>query len=258
MPARGPDALRADPGVHRPPAGHLGAVHQLSREDLITILTEPRNAIVKQFQRFFGFDGIELVFSTDALKAVAEQGARARDRRPRPALDHRGDPARGAVRAALPPRRQEVRRDQGDDGRARRQADARHHVATRATRPHRLVRSPRRLRSPPGPRRRSVLRRPAPFFIHQVVQSGDADRRAADDRLDRAGGSVRIPLSRGAGPSRPAARERCRASPRTWRRACVGGSGDSQPRSVALRSRMRARGGRGSRRPWRTRCRGPG
>src|SRR3712207_6225777 len=35
------------------------AVHQLSREDLITILTEPRNAIVKQFQRFFGFDGIE-------------------------------------------------------------------------------------------------------------------------------------------------------------------------------------------------------
>ena len=49
------------------------AVHQLSREDLITILTEPRNAIVKQFQRFFGFDGIELVFSTDALKAVADK-----------------------------------------------------------------------------------------------------------------------------------------------------------------------------------------
>jgi ATP-dependent Clp protease ATP-binding subunit ClpX len=49
------------------------AVHQLSREDLITILTEPRNAIVKQFQRFFAFDGIELVFSTDALKAVADR-----------------------------------------------------------------------------------------------------------------------------------------------------------------------------------------
>jgi ATP-dependent Clp protease ATP-binding subunit ClpX len=49
------------------------AVHQLSREDLITILTEPRNAIVKQFQRFFGFDGIELVFSQDALKAVADK-----------------------------------------------------------------------------------------------------------------------------------------------------------------------------------------
>ena len=49
------------------------AVHQLSRADLITILTEPRNAIVKQFQRFFGFDGIELVFSADALKAVADK-----------------------------------------------------------------------------------------------------------------------------------------------------------------------------------------
>src|ERR671911_2162 len=49
------------------------AVHQLSRDDLITILTEPRNAIVKQFQRFFGFDGIELVFSVDALKAVADK-----------------------------------------------------------------------------------------------------------------------------------------------------------------------------------------
>ena len=49
------------------------AVHQLSRDDLITILTEPRNAIVKQFQRFFSFDGIELVFSDDALKAVADK-----------------------------------------------------------------------------------------------------------------------------------------------------------------------------------------
>src|SRR6202012_5176685 len=33
-------------------------VQQLSRDDLITILPEPRNAIVKQFQRFFSFDGI--------------------------------------------------------------------------------------------------------------------------------------------------------------------------------------------------------
>ena len=50
------------------------AVHQLSEEDLITILTEPRNAIVKQFHRFFSFDSIELVFSDDALRAVAHKG----------------------------------------------------------------------------------------------------------------------------------------------------------------------------------------
>ena len=51
----------------------VAAIHQLTRDDLITILTEPRNAIIKQFQRFFGFDGIELIFSDDALKAVADR-----------------------------------------------------------------------------------------------------------------------------------------------------------------------------------------
>jgi len=51
----------------------MSAVHQLTREDLITILTEPRNALVKQFQRFFSFDGIELVFSEDSLASVAQK-----------------------------------------------------------------------------------------------------------------------------------------------------------------------------------------
>jgi ATP-dependent Clp protease ATP-binding subunit ClpX len=51
----------------------MSAVHQLSRDDLITILTEPRNALVKQFQRFFSFDGIELVFSEDSLTSVADK-----------------------------------------------------------------------------------------------------------------------------------------------------------------------------------------
>ena len=40
----------------------------------MSILVEPRNALVKQFQRFFSFDGIELVFSEDSLTAVAEKG----------------------------------------------------------------------------------------------------------------------------------------------------------------------------------------
>src|SRR5436190_1237853 len=52
----------------------MSAVHQLSRDDLITILTEPRNALVKQFQRFFSFDGIELVFSEDSLACIADKG----------------------------------------------------------------------------------------------------------------------------------------------------------------------------------------
>ena len=58
------------------------------------------------------------------------EGPRARNRRARAALDHRGDPARGAVRAALAPRRQEVRRHQGDR-REGPHADARHRSGAR-------------------------------------------------------------------------------------------------------------------------------
>lgn len=50
------------------------AVHQLTCDDLVSILVEPRNALVKQFQRFFAFDGVELVFADDALNAIAKRG----------------------------------------------------------------------------------------------------------------------------------------------------------------------------------------
>ncbi len=51
----------------------VSAVHQLQREDLVRILTEPRNALVKQYQRFFAYDHIELVFTEDALWAIADK-----------------------------------------------------------------------------------------------------------------------------------------------------------------------------------------
>ena len=51
----------------------MSAIHQLSRDDLVTILTEPRNALVKQFQRFFSFDSIELVFADESLVSVADK-----------------------------------------------------------------------------------------------------------------------------------------------------------------------------------------
>jgi ATP-dependent Clp protease ATP-binding subunit ClpX len=47
------------------------AVHQLKQEDLIQILLEPKNALVKQYQKFFSYDGIDLVFTEDALTAIA-------------------------------------------------------------------------------------------------------------------------------------------------------------------------------------------
>jgi ATP-dependent Clp protease ATP-binding subunit ClpX len=51
----------------------MSAIHQLSRGELMKILTEPRNALIKQFQRFFQFDGIELVFADESLISVADK-----------------------------------------------------------------------------------------------------------------------------------------------------------------------------------------
>ncbi|MGH2700395.1 MAG: ATP-dependent Clp protease ATP-binding subunit ClpX [Actinomycetota bacterium] len=48
-------------------------VHNLDDKALVRILTEPKNALIRQYQRFFDFDGVELEFDSDALVAVAEQ-----------------------------------------------------------------------------------------------------------------------------------------------------------------------------------------
>jgi ATP-dependent Clp protease ATP-binding subunit ClpX len=51
----------------------IGAVHNLDREALIRILNEPKNALVKQYQKFFHFDDVELIFTDDAIDAVADE-----------------------------------------------------------------------------------------------------------------------------------------------------------------------------------------
>jgi len=51
----------------------VGAVANLDREALIRILVEPRNALVKQYRKFFEFEDVELEFTDDALDAVADQ-----------------------------------------------------------------------------------------------------------------------------------------------------------------------------------------
>jgi ATP-dependent Clp protease ATP-binding subunit ClpX len=48
-------------------------VRNLDQEALVRILTEPRNALVKQYERLFDLDGVELEFTEDALEAVADQ-----------------------------------------------------------------------------------------------------------------------------------------------------------------------------------------
>ncbi|MGP5073459.1 ATP-dependent Clp protease ATP-binding subunit ClpX [Arthrobacter rhombi] len=50
----------------------IATVENLDREALIKILTEPKNALVKQYQKMFRLDGVELTFELDALEAIAD------------------------------------------------------------------------------------------------------------------------------------------------------------------------------------------
>ena len=61
----------------------VASVTNLDMESLVKILSEPKNALVKQYTRLFEMDGVELEFSDDALEAIADQAI------------HRGTGARG-------------------------------------------------------------------------------------------------------------------------------------------------------------------
>jgi len=60
----------------------VSAVHNLDDGDLMRILTEPKNALTRQYQKFFQLDGVDLVFAEEALVAIAskaqERGTGAR------------------------------------------------------------------------------------------------------------------------------------------------------------------------------------
>jgi ATP-dependent Clp protease ATP-binding subunit ClpX len=51
----------------------IATVDKLGEADLMRILTEPRNALTKQYQKLFELDNVELEFSTDAVEAIADQ-----------------------------------------------------------------------------------------------------------------------------------------------------------------------------------------
>ncbi len=50
----------------------LAVLNKLSEEDLVAILTEPKNALVKQYQELLAMEDVELVFDEDALRAIAK------------------------------------------------------------------------------------------------------------------------------------------------------------------------------------------
>lgn len=49
------------------------SLDQLDREALIRILKEPKNSIIKQYQKLFEMDGVELSFADDAIEEVADK-----------------------------------------------------------------------------------------------------------------------------------------------------------------------------------------
>ena len=51
----------------------IAALEALGREELVRILTEPKNALVKQYQKLLSYDDVELTFEKDALEAVADK-----------------------------------------------------------------------------------------------------------------------------------------------------------------------------------------
>ena len=57
--------------IGRVPA--IATLEELDKQALLAILTEPKNALVKQYQALLSYDGVELVFADDAMDAIVEK-----------------------------------------------------------------------------------------------------------------------------------------------------------------------------------------
>ena len=56
----------------------ITTLQSLKKEDLVRILKEPKNALVKQYQKLLGYDDVELIFTDEALEAVADKAIERR------------------------------------------------------------------------------------------------------------------------------------------------------------------------------------
>lgn len=50
----------------------MATLEKLTVNDLVRILTEPKNALIKQYQYLLGLDNVDLVFEEDSLEAIAQ------------------------------------------------------------------------------------------------------------------------------------------------------------------------------------------
>ena len=78
----------------------IATLEDLDEDALKKILTEPKNALVKQYARLFEMENVDLTFQDEAAERRRQEGDRAQDRRARAALDSRGHAARHDVRPA--------------------------------------------------------------------------------------------------------------------------------------------------------------
>jgi len=51
----------------------FASLRALSREEMMAILTKPRNALIRQYQELFAMEDVELTFTTDAIEALADK-----------------------------------------------------------------------------------------------------------------------------------------------------------------------------------------
>ena len=72
----GPAAFRPDPRIHRPPAGRSRASAALGEDELVRVLTEPRNAISRQYRKLLAMEGVDLEVTRDGLRAMAEEAVK--------------------------------------------------------------------------------------------------------------------------------------------------------------------------------------
>ena len=123
----------------------VATLEELDEKALISILTEPKNALTKQYRRLFDMEGAELEFREEALSRGREEGHAAQDRRARPAHHPRKRAARHDVRAA------------GDEERL--EGRGRRHASSKGTRSPTSCTSP--TPRPPTMRRRAACPAPA-------------------------------------------------------------------------------------------------
>ena len=92
----------------------VASLDSLKREDLVRILTEPKNAMTKQYQALMSYDGVELEYEPAALEAIADKAIKAQDRRARPAQRDGERDDRDHVYRALRPDGKQGRHHRGE------------------------------------------------------------------------------------------------------------------------------------------------